>query len=466
LTTANSILFRLLLAIVLWAPLPLGSNRPWSWSLLALGVGALTVAWAVLAVLGRARAPLSGRVLWLVAFPFIAILAWAFLQTSSLLSPNLWHPMWVEAGHALGATEPSGMVTADPALTRTAILRLACYGAIFWLAVQLGRERSRAHEAGLAFCIASVAYAAYGLTMHFAGWEVILWLPKWAYIGDLTSTFVNRNAYGAYAGLGTVYCIGLFIHVLRPSHSGRDRRVAELAETVISRALPYLLGALVTGSALLLSHSRGAFLATGVAIVLLLLQLALVGVMRTRMAIILVSAVLTLGVVTIGVSGEATLSRLTAETSPEHEADRVNVYRLSVEAIKDAAATGTGLGAFLPAFRIYRDTSLPSPTIWDYAHNIYLEVAMDIGLPMGMLFAFGLLLILGVCLRGLMVRRRDHIYPALAIAVAALLGIHGAVDFSPQTPAVAATLALLLGIGFAQSWNTVVKDSPERPQPS
>jgi hypothetical protein len=34
-----------LLLIVVLAPLPLGSNRPWAWSLLALATGAVLVLW-------------------------------------------------------------------------------------------------------------------------------------------------------------------------------------------------------------------------------------------------------------------------------------------------------------------------------------------------------------------------------------------------------------------------------------
>lgn len=452
--TANSVLFRLLLAVVLLAPLPLGSYRLWSWSLLAVCVGALALAWAILVALGRSRAPWSGPMLWAAAIPFLLVIVWGFLQMSPLLPPDLWNPMWREAARALGLAQPTGMVTVDPALTREAIVRFVSYAAVFWLAVQLGRERSRAHEAALGFCVASVAYAVYGLAVHFSGQEVIFWFPKWAYVGDLTSTFVNRNAYGAYAGIGTVCCIGLFIHVLRPSR-GRHKRSADVIETVLLRGLPYLLGALITGSALMLSHSRGAFLATAVALMALLGQMAYAGVMRARMAIVLVALIVSVGGAVVVINGEGTLSRLAEDTSTARDADRVNVYRLSAQAIADAPLTGTGYGAFLPAFRVYQDMSIPWTAIWDRAHNIYLELAMGVGVVMASAFGLGLALIAGVCVRGLVYRRRDHVYPALGLSCMVLLGVHGAVDFSPQTPAIGATFALLLGIAFAQSWNSI-----------
>ncbi|WP_431860955.1 O-antigen ligase family protein [Azospirillum sp.] len=455
--SANTILFRLLLAATLLAPLPLGSNRPWAWSLLAVVVGALLLAWSVRMALGRAPAAVPFSRLWPVALPYGLVLAWAFLQTTTATASGLWHPMWGEALAALGSRAGAGMITADPALTMTAVLRLACYAGIFWLSVQLGRDRGRAREAVVALCAAETVYALYGLIVHFVGWESILWLKKWAYLGDLTSTFVNRNAYGAYAGLGVVCCIGLFVNALRPSHAG-GRRAYDMAEVVLLRALPYLACGLLIGTALLLSHSRGAFLSTALALGVLLLILAMGGVMRPRLAIPLTAAVALVGLVALSTSGDVTLSRLVEQTSEQHEAGRANVYRLTLDAITDAPYTGMGLGAFLPAFRMYRDTTLSDPVVWDLAHNIPLELAMDLGIPATLLFGLPVLIVLAMCVRGVLRRRRDRIYPALAIAGSVLLGAHGLVDFSAQMPAIATTLALLLGLGYAQSWNTEGRD--------
>lgn len=452
--TANTLIFRLLLALVLLAPLPLGSNRPWAWSLLAVLVGLLLGAWSLLALTGRCRAPVPTARLLPAAVVFCLALAWAALQTSSLVPPGWWHPLWAEAAVALGAKSPVGMVSVDPALTVTAILRMACYGAVFWLAVQLGRERARAHEALVAVVLAGLAYALYGLIVHFSGSESLLGLKKWAYHGDLTSSFVNRNAYGAYAGLGVVCSVALFIQALRPRRSGEQRRVAEWTETVLVRAMPYLVAAAVLGTALLLSHSRGAFMSSGVALAVLMAALLVGRVIPPRLAVRLSLAIVAVGATVLVMSGDVTVERLTKTGNAEVDDGRTNTYRLSTEAIEDAPWTGHGLGAFQPAFRLYRDTSLPGKQDWQYAHNVHLETVMDLGLPATVALYGAFVLVLGACARGLTRRRRDHVYPATALAGASLLAIHGAVDFSVQMPAIAVTLALLLGIGFAQSWSS------------
>lgn len=455
--TGNTLIFRLLLVVVLLAPLPLGANRPWAWSMMAVAVGLLCGLWGVLAAVGKAQAPLSFRRLWPVAVPFAMVLAWACAQTSSLLPAHLWHPLWIAAQPALeavGGGGAAGMVSADPAMTRAAILRLATYGGIFWLAVQLACDRKRAREALILMAAASTLYAIYGLAAYFSGAKTILWMSKWAYVDDLTSTFVNRNAYGAYAGLGMVFCFALFLHALRPSSRQSAPRAYEMAETFLIHALPYLMALAILGSALLLSHSRGAFISTGAALAALMIALVTGRIVRPRTGLLSALLVLGMGFAVLGVSGDRMVQRLANESTQDYDEERLNAYHLTMRAIEDTPLTGTGLGAFTPTFRLYRDASLPRAVDWDYAHNVPLEMALDLGLPAAALFHLCLAVIFGVCVRGLIVRRRDGIYPAAAIGAATLLGAHGLVDFSAQMPAIAAMLAMILGIGYAQSWNT------------
>lgn len=449
-SSINTTAFRALLAIVMLAPLPLGSNRPWSWSLLSVLIGAVAGGWALAALAGRCRSLLPGRRLWVAGCLLILALLWAALQTSSLLPVTAWHPLWSESASALGID--GGAVSVSPEATWTAIMRLCCYAAVFLLAAQLGAERARAHEMLVAMVLAGAAYAGYGLYIYFSGTEVVLLTPKQAYLGDLTSTFINRNAYGAYAGLGLTCCVAMFAHRLRARYGRRG--AAEWTENLLVRAIPYLVGALLIGSALLLTHSRGAFLSSGLALAVLMVALTAARALQPQTALRIGTVILAIAAGTVVVNGEATLERLLETGNPSADEGRPDAYRLTIAAIADAPLTGHGLGAFQPAFRMYRDAALHQPEEWRYAHNIYLEMAMDVGLPAAIAFYASCALILGSCIRGLYRRRRDHVYPAVAIAAVTLVGAHGLIDFSAQIPAVAVTLALLLGVGFAQSWSS------------
>lgn len=443
------LLFRLLVLVIVLAPLPLGANRPWAWSLLALLTGLMLAGWTALAALGTAgpTVPLR-RVLWIVV-PFSLACLWGLAQAMPWL-PAAWsHPLWGEAGAALGGPVP-GFVSIDPALTGAALLRLATYAGLFWLALQLGRERGHARLGLVAIACAGIAYAAYGLVVHLAGWERILWLEKWAYRGDLTATFVNRNAYGAYAGIGLVCCLGLGVHRMRRQEGTRGAR--DLAERLLLRAAPWFAAAILLAVALMLTHSRGALLATGLAVLALFACLALARMVSRRAALALGIGILAIGTLVVASSGEATLERL-AGTS-DLEGDRGQLYRLSAVAIGDAPLLGHGLGTFAAAFKPYRDASLPRPVLYDFAHDIPLELAMDLGLPAALLLQVAYAAGVVLCVLAMRRRRRGQIYPAVGASAALLLFAHGLVDFSAQMPAIAATLAVLLGIGCAQSWSS------------
>ena len=52
---ANNILFYLFLLVVILAPLPLGSNREWSWTLCAVLISTLTLAWSLLSLVSPTK---------------------------------------------------------------------------------------------------------------------------------------------------------------------------------------------------------------------------------------------------------------------------------------------------------------------------------------------------------------------------------------------------------------------------
>lgn len=445
----HGLLFRLLTLLVVLSPLPFGSNRPVVWSLMALLVGGLLLVWGWLWYSGRARLPVAGRRLWLLALPFALAVLWVLVQQGQWTPAGWHHPLWRDAGLA-------GRITLDPMAGYTALMRLLTYGGIFWLAVQVGRRADRAAMGLRWLAGAGILYALYGLAQHFAGIDYILWLPKWAYLGDLTSTFVNRNAYGAYAGLGFVTCLAIVLGRIAAERRG-IRGLRDAVDLLLTRTVPYLVAIVILGTALMLSHSRGAFLATAAAVLVLLLLCSAARLIPVRLAAAFTGVILLIGGAAVAVSGDVTFSRL-AETT-DLQGDRGNLYRLAGDAISEAPLTGHGYGAFNSAFRLYRDVSLPRPVGYDFAHNLHLEVLMDLGIPGAVLLYFPVGVILVLCGRAVFVRQRDQIYPALAVAVLVLVGGHGLVDFSPQIPAIAITVAFVLGLGMAQVWSS--RPAPE-----
>ena len=111
-----------------------------------------------------------------------------------------------------------------------------------------------------------------------------------------------------------------------------------------------------------------------------------------------------------------------------------------------------GYGTFDHSFRLYRDESIDG--FYDKAHNTYLENIFELGWLQASALFLSIIWLALICLRGVWVRQKNWLYPALGFAASVLVGVHAFMDFSLQIPAVAYTYALILGAGVAQSFPT------------
>ncbi|MER9849998.1 O-antigen ligase family protein [Mesorhizobium sp. M0106] len=123
--------------------------------------------------------------------------------------------------------------------------------------------------------------------------------------------------------------------------------------------------------------------------------------------------------------------------------------RTTIEGIKDNWATGVGFGNFQNAYQIYEREGMIFKQYVNHAHNEYLEIAFEGGVP-------AILLMVGyfVLLFAALVRiRRDPLQKAAFLSVSFLL-IHSLVDYPLRTAALAITFAYMNAIifhkGFAE----------------
>lgn len=448
-TSLNDRLFTALSAVVLLAPLPLGANRPWSWSLLACLSAILALVWVAGRVRGRCRPGLPLQYLAIPATLFAVALLWAGVQSLSLVPTSWAYPLWDEARQALGEDLPA-TVSGDPQKTLTALMRLLSYGLIFFLATQLGRAHHRATWALKATGLAILAYGLYALVNFAFELEMILWLDKWAYLGDATGTFVGRAAFGAFAGLGVLTCQALALHHARPQRA--TLRPSERLERLLARTVPWMAAAAVLWLAVVASHSRGALLVTGIASIVFLCISMASRMIRLRSGLFLLFLIAGLGAGALLLDGGVTLARMSGEG--DLTGDRPNLLRLTWAAIQDAPWLGHGLGAFEQTFLPYRDFSLPRPVIYDYAHNSWAEVIMDLGWIAGSCLILACVFPVFRCMIGAMRRQKGQIFPILALSMACLLGAQAVIDFTIQIPAIAALFAYWLGLGYGQSWSS------------
>lgn len=436
-----------LVAVLAWAPLPLGSDRPWAWGLLGLSTALLLMA----SGLGQLARPASRIDLSQLRWPLILgglLAAWALFQTAPWDLFGWHHPLWDQAAEALGqAVRPSISVAPEASLAR--LFRLLTYAGLFLVAWRTGHQGENAALIVRAVALLGTVHAAYGLVEFSSRDPSILWLPKLYYRHDVTSTFVNRNSYATFAGLSVLANLALIAEALMKNVDSRSRATTVLSmfENLLWRAKFPVIGTIVTSAGLLLSHSRGGLVATAAGIAALVASVAAAPSLSAPWCKWFAGVVIAAGGGALLLSGGGVFERLNAMSDVDE--GRGAIYDATLAAIRDNLLTGTGLGSFQFVFPMYQPASLAG--LVDLAHDDYLENILELGLPAALLLYALLAYLIGQCALGIRRRRRDALYPCIAVAASTLAGVHSIFDFSLQIPAVAATYAALLGIGVAQS---------------
>lgn len=453
----SRIVFWGLIALIVLAPLPMASNRPAAWTALGLFTGLLLVLWAIAAARHRPRgARAADRFLLPAAILFLGALGWMLWQITGPL-PADWRPDTLQrAANLLNEPGIGGNgIALDGSAAWHVLLRLLTYGGVFLLAWEFGRTRGRAQTILVAVIVAGICYAVYGLIVHLADLRLVLWYPKTAYGDSLTSTFINRNSYATYAGIGLLCVLGLTFSEWR-QRNDRDRHgVAPIAAAATSTRQELALGALALGAAtlaaaLFLTGSRGGFYALALAILLCLGLMAATRLLGGRELA---------GIAALGVAALAALLFSVGDTLGQRletgaaslEASRGDLFRPTLEAILQRPLTGYGVGSFQGVFEAVNTGELYRQGYWiDKAHNTYLELALEAGIPAAIAIVLTVLLFAALCGVAL-VRHRSVRFSLTGVAVSFLVGLHALVDFSLQMPAIAVTYAAVLGACAAQS---------------
>ena len=450
---ALRVAFAGLLALLVLAPLPFGSNRPWAWSLVAIGVALTLLIWSV----GVYRTPGPVRIPWRRHLPatiaFLLAIVWFFLQASGL-TPSVWdHPLWAEAANSLGLETISGAISLNPNASFDGAMRLLAYGGVFWLTLHFCRSRKRTKQLLWAIVISGTLYATYGLVVQFGGSNTILWFDKWAYENVVTSTFVNRNNFATYAALVIMAAFGLLTRKAdEAAELGIANRagIAHILDSLGPQIFGLFLALFITGTALLLTASRGGILSAGIGIFVFLGGLVLYKRRRIRRTIVFAGIVLLGGVMLLSFSGSEVIQRL--NQSSDDLSGRGKIWETTREAIAERPWLGTGLGTFSDvAIRVRHKDLPPQASPFLRAHNGYLEMILEGGLIGFGLVMAALVWLTGWCFYGIVVRHEDGVYPCIGLAATAVVASHAYVDFSLQIPAVAMTYAAMLAVGCAQA---------------
>lgn len=306
------------------------------------------------------------------------------------------------------------------------------------LAILAAMLRQRAYTpAGLAWVIAAAAAAGVVLgalqvtTAEPATLKSPWYLYRVTNLGAATGFFANSNH------MATLLVTTLpFLAALAVAARGRGDRHRFPATAVLVAGI----GAIITLGILLNGSLAG--LALGVPVLLASALLVLKRRVAGQGPALLVLA----AVMVIVVGGLSTAPMRSAFTGREATASvesRQEIYRTSAAIARDFAPIGAGLGSFAKVYPRYEDPDHVDISFVNHAHNDYLELAVELGLPGIALFLLFLLWWAAAAVKPWRTASTDAFARAGTIASAAILA-HSFVDFPLRTSAIGGLFAACL----------------------
>ena len=371
------------------------------------------------------------------------------------LSDHPWiaafNPVWARASEALG----------QPLVPSVSIVRGGPFFAIglplanmlaLVLGLIVGVDADRARRAVRVMAWAGVGSAIYGIVALLFDPTEILWREKTAYIGNLTSTFINRNTAAAYFGSCSAAWLTLLMAAIRrnlPQGAIRWSRVPHhlLVETDRDVLIRFVM-LFVCLSAMFMTSSRGGVLVSLMVLILTFViyfgrDLSRTGILLGLLGCVAISLLL------LYVLGRNIGSRI--DLLGLSDAGRLSVYLSTLKIITDNPWFGTGLGTFATAFPAYRSSDISMQGSWDRAHNTHLEFASEMGIPLTIIVAAAWIVAITALWFRCRGRRRNMIAPLSSLAVSLIALLHSSIDFSLQVAGYSIVVFALLGVGLSQA---------------
>jgi O-antigen ligase len=455
-----------LIAILAWAPFPLGSNREWSWGLLSILVACCWTPWAIWALATSELQWRNVRLAWLPLSLALIALLWAIIQMLPIVPASWDHPLWEATANIMGQPIP-GIISLNPWRTANEVAKLSTYLAAAWMAFTLAQNEDRAKLLLNAWIVIGTLYAGYAFAIALTGTQQFrIFYPLGSPLTWLSGPFVQRNSFATYEGLAAIAAIVRLVefgHKKILTTNGPRRLVQTALKFILGAGAPLVIAATLTVSALIASASRAGFFSLLVALAAMATIVAARPGRERRWQLLATASAIAAGLLVLAWISGGMLNERLIDLADAQNADEIRraLWGATLRMIDSAPLLGLGLGTFQDAYPMYATQIFPY--IMDKAHNDYLEFAAGLGLPAATAWWSALSWLVGKFVQGVLKRRKNKIYPLLGFGATILIAVHSLADFSLQIPAVSITYAVLLGVAFAQSFST--RDLAKSAQP-
>jgi O-antigen ligase len=396
-----------LMVAMVFTALAHGAVEAWSVAIFELMVAALLFLWGIKLFWderGSLRFPAT-------ALPIMALLGLALAQSVSINGRM--------------------SLSMDAEATRWASLTFLCLIGAFLIAANFLATRERINFLAWFFLTYGLALAIFSLIQHLTWNGKFYWVrPNLSEVRPF-GPFVNHSNFAGYMELLIPFPVALIL-------TGAVRAEAKLLCT---------FSAIVMGSAIVASLSRGGMISLGAGMAFLAIAGTKKKLSRANRKVpallVVLAVVLAIGASSLWIGADSVVNRI-AKTANEPDS-RIWVWRDTLSMIRANPILGVGFGAYETAFSIYTKSngSLRVPQ----AHNDYLQVVADCGMLGGAIAIWFLILLWRAFRASLM--SSDPMPASAALASGAgifSILVHSLFDFNLQIPSTALLFLVLTSV--------------------
>jgi O-antigen ligase len=395
--------------LLFFGPLAFGAVQPWSIFILEAGSALLFAIWAI-------RQPVTGKLEISAGAAFFPMLAFAILIILQIAFQR----------------------TAYRAVTVSSGRLFCAYGLLFFLVTQGWQRNWQIKIAAAAFSVYGFVIAAFAIIQDITSHGKLYWIKVPRFGGWIYGPYVNHNH---YAGLMEMLVPIPLVLFLSPRARSQHKIMAAFAAATMA-------------STIFLCGSRGgmlAFAAEMAALAGCFLHRRNRGKSGWSFAAFIVMALALI----LWLGGHELLSRISSmavDTRTELSGGtRLGIDRDCLRMFVQRPLTGWGLGVFSEIYPQFR--SFPTNLAIEHAHNDYLQLLVETGVPGFAVMIWFLVVVYRSALRKVRFWPMDLNSEA---ALAALLGItgilvHSFLDFNLQIPANAALFFVLCAVASLDS---------------
>ena len=353
----------------------------------------------------------------------------------------------------------------DPFLAQEHWLQFLSYLCFFFLAAQLGQSHRFRYRLALALIGLGLLETVYGMVQYLGGWQQIFTYQKIFYTDRATGTYINANHFAGFLEMVLPLALALALYrlgtgsAIGPAPPSERRSSSE--QEGLAAAFFFFFVSAVLFLGIFFSHSRMGIFSSLAAVVAMGILWMSVSLHRLLATLVLATFLVGAGAMATWVGVEPVVERYEAAESAYLL--RSAIWADTASLISEHPLLGTGLGTFVTVYPQVQTTALNFQV--EHAHNDYLEVATELGIP-GAVLLFGL--ILTVLWRAVSVfysspRQRDQFLLLGCCGSILAILLHSFTDFNLQIPANAIVFAVVLGLTYGVSCEN---DSPRHPPPA